>query len=252
MLVARCREVAGGGVRRSSGFLSGSFSTTRGVSQPTYACSRRVAVGIGSGSHAIGVATLGAASAFSTSRLQLPYPRAAVAGVICHSDGARDDSNTPASGRRYLIVKRARPPRVGRWSFPGGKLELGETVAVGAVREVEEECGLTAASLRWHSMPITATDAIFFPDIQDDIAAAAEVDPEFHYVISHCFAWHDPSEETASAGDDASDLRWCSLAELTGDARGEGLWFTAQVVSVVRLAERLIESGVIRPQPEAW
>jgi 8-oxo-dGTP diphosphatase len=44
---------------------------------------------------------------------------------------------------RVLLVRRGKPPLAGKWSLPGGLLELGETTAEAARREVAEECGLT-------------------------------------------------------------------------------------------------------------
>ena len=43
-----------------------------------------------------------------------------------------------------LIVQRAQQPNAGRWGFPGGVLELGETVGEGAMRELLEETGIVA------------------------------------------------------------------------------------------------------------
>ena len=40
---------------------------------------------------------------------------------------------------RILMCKRAIEPRLGRWTFPAGFLELGETSAQGAAREALEE-----------------------------------------------------------------------------------------------------------------
>jgi hypothetical protein len=44
--------------------------------------------------------------------------------------------------KRYLFIERH-----GRWDIPKGKLEKGEKPEVGAVREVEEECGITAPKI---------------------------------------------------------------------------------------------------------
>jgi 8-oxo-dGTP diphosphatase len=47
-------------------------------------------------------------------------------------------------GERALVVRRANPPMARRWGFPGGVLELGETVAEGAMRELLKETGVVA------------------------------------------------------------------------------------------------------------
>lgn len=41
-----------------------------------------------------------------------------------------------------LMIRRGREPRIGQWSIPGGKQELGETWQETAVREVREETGV--------------------------------------------------------------------------------------------------------------
>jgi 8-oxo-dGTP diphosphatase len=43
---------------------------------------------------------------------------------------------------RLLLVKRRYEPLAGRWSIPGGTLELGETLETGVAREMREETGL--------------------------------------------------------------------------------------------------------------
>ncbi|MFA7274926.1 MAG: NUDIX domain-containing protein [Crocinitomicaceae bacterium] len=50
---------------------------------------------------------------------------------------------------RYLFIKRN-----GFWDIPKGKLDLGETPEVGAVREIEEECGIVGPKIE---QLITAT-----------------------------------------------------------------------------------------------
>ena len=44
-----------------------------------------------------------------------------------------------------VLVRRAIEPALGRWSFPSGYVDRGESVEEGAVREVREETGLLVA-----------------------------------------------------------------------------------------------------------
>jgi ADP-ribose pyrophosphatase YjhB (NUDIX family) len=53
-----------------------------------------------------------------------------------------------ACGKRLLWVQRAQPPQRGKWAIPGGFLELGETLAEGATRELREEAGIVLAPER--------------------------------------------------------------------------------------------------------
>ena len=41
-----------------------------------------------------------------------------------------------------VLIRRRYEPLAGRWSLPGGTLELGETLEEGVVREMKEETGL--------------------------------------------------------------------------------------------------------------
>lgn len=47
---------------------------------------------------------------------------------------------TPAE--RIVLVRRAIDPGYGKWVFPGGYVDRGETLTAAAVREAREECGL--------------------------------------------------------------------------------------------------------------
>lgn len=47
----------------------------------------------------------------------------------------------PVWGEQVLLCKRAIEPRYGFWTLPAGFMELGETVADGAIRETVEESG---------------------------------------------------------------------------------------------------------------
>jgi len=53
-------------------------------------------------------------------------------------------------GERVLLAQRAKGPgpAIGKWGFPGGMQELGETILGAAARELHEETGITAEPLR--------------------------------------------------------------------------------------------------------
>ena len=44
---------------------------------------------------------------------------------------------------KLLLVKRKNPPDKGKWSIPGGAVEIGESLIQAIKREVQEECSLT-------------------------------------------------------------------------------------------------------------
>src|SRR5947209_10059355 len=57
---------------------------------------------------------------------------------------------------RVLLVQRARAPSVGKWGFPGGVQELGETIFEAVARELREETGLVVQPVE----TLTALDVL--------------------------------------------------------------------------------------------
>lgn len=47
--------------------------------------------------------------------------------------------------RRVLLLRRGIMPQIGKWTFPGGYVDLGETPPQAAIRETIEEVGMTVA-----------------------------------------------------------------------------------------------------------
>lgn len=92
-----------------------------------------------------------------------------------------------------LLVKRARSPFEGYWSFPGGLVELGETLTEAAAREVREEAGIEVEV----GEQIETVEIIH----RDE---AGKVDR--HYVLAVFLAGWQAGE--IAAGDDAAEARW--------------------------------------------
>lgn len=113
------------------------------------------------------------------------YPRLAVSCCV-----VRDDA--------VLLVRRGRPPSEGRWAFPGGTVELGETVPDAVAREVLEETGLV----------IDAPRFVMHHEIIERTACGVR----WHYVI----AAHEAEcvDGRPIAGDDAAAVRFVPFAEL--------------------------------------
>jgi len=102
-------------------------------------------------------------------------------------------------GDRALIVQRAQQPNAGRWGFPGGVLELGETVAEGAMRELLEETGITAEFGGWLN-------------IHDAISRDEDGRVQFHYLLIATRGIWKSGEGVP--GDDAAACAWISREEI--------------------------------------
>ena len=117
------------------------------------------------------------------------YPERPIVGVLAVV--LRDN--------RALVVRRANPPMAGRWGFPGGVLELGETVAQGAMRELFEETGVIAEA----AVPLTVIDTI-------DRDEEGRV--RYHYTLVAVIGQWRSGE--GAPGDDADEVAWLSRADI--------------------------------------
>ena len=101
-------------------------------------------------------------------------------------------------GGEVLLVRRANPPDAGLWGFPGGRIELGETVHGAAERELREETGVEARALR----TIAALDVVEGPP-----RAVRR-----HFVLIGVLCRWQGGEPVAA--DDALDAAWFDAAAL--------------------------------------
>src|SRR5437764_11837012 len=89
--------------------------------------------------------------------IDLPRPAASVAVVTLHEN-------------HVLLVRRDKEPYRGKWSFPGGSIEPGETSRQAARREALEETGIEV-------------EVLDVADVIDSLHPPAEGRPGYHYCI---------------------------------------------------------------------
>ncbi len=100
---------------------------------------------------------------------------------------------------RLLMIQRATEPSKGQWSFPGGHIELGETVLEAIRREVQEEVGLDVEPA-----------GVF--QIYDWIVRDGDGHLQFHYLVNYVRCRYLSGELQASS--DAAAARWVTVSEI--------------------------------------
>lgn len=101
---------------------------------------------------------------------------------------------------RILIVKRASPPSIGKWSIPGGVIEIGETAEEAVRREVREEVGIDIQDVE-------------LLDIYDSITRDENGRVRYHYLIVEYLAR--PSSLEIKHSEEVLEYRWVTLEEIT-------------------------------------
>jgi 8-oxo-dGTP diphosphatase len=96
--------------------------------------------------------------------------------------------------RRLLVVRRGKPPSMGRWTIPGGRCRRGESRRDACIREVAEETGLVVDVLHSAGRVMRDGPPGVVYDIEDFVCAVRGGE--------------------LRAGDDAAEARWVTGAEL--------------------------------------
>lgn len=164
-------------------------------------------------------------------------PGVGVAAVVFPRSAARGIDLS-----KVLLIKRAKEPGKGTWCFPGGRLELGETMPECAARETVEECGLRI------TVPSRPLAALAAHDVLDRCPSTGQL--RFQYSVVHVlgFADEDGGGAEPTPGDDAAEATWVSLpADESGGQRegaGKGTGGSLAGVSL----QYLMESKVLVPE----
>ena len=107
-----------------------------------------------------------------------------------------------------LLVKRAVNPKKGHWCLPGGYLELDETPAEGAMRELHEETGLNGDIGR--------------------LLGAIQAHSDLYGFLVMVGYWVDVYDGNLVAGDDAQAARFFPVHALPQVAFRSHRWFIKQ------------------------
>jgi 8-oxo-dGTP diphosphatase len=102
---------------------------------------------------------------------------------------------TKAAAPEVLLVRRKNEPFAGSWALPGGYLEMEETLAAAARRELMEETGVAAATIT----PLGPWDAV-------------DRDPRGRTITFAFLARVVKGRVHPKAADDAAEVGWFSLS----------------------------------------
>jgi ADP-ribose pyrophosphatase YjhB (NUDIX family) len=118
---------------------------------------------------------------------------------------------------RVLLVQRGREPMKGRWTIPGGLIEIGESLLEAVVRETREETGLEVE-------PIELVELL-------DRIHREEGCVRYHYVIADYLCR--VTGGTLAAADDAAAVRWVERAE----------WNSHSALAIDPITVRVVEAA---------
>ncbi|NWF87595.1 NUDIX hydrolase [Candidatus Bathyarchaeota archaeon] len=116
------------------------------------------------------------------------YPKQPIVGVgaiiICNG--------------QILLEKRKNEPGKGKWSIPGGLVDLGESLEQTVIREVKEETGLQVKKPK-------------LIDVVDNIITDRKEEVKYHFVIADYFV--NLVGGVLKASSDAQELKWVQIDE---------------------------------------
>jgi ADP-ribose pyrophosphatase YjhB (NUDIX family) len=98
-----------------------------------------------------------------------------------------------------LLIQRGQEPGKGRWTIPGGGVELGESLREAGRREIREECGV--------DVTVGNVAGVFERVVRDSSGRV-----QYHYVIIDFFA--DYSAGDLQPATDVADARWVTKDDL--------------------------------------
>ena len=102
---------------------------------------------------------------------------------------------------RLVLVKRGAEPALGKWSFPGGAVELGEPVRDAVIRETKEETRLDVKLVEDRPM-----------DAYDILTLDKTGRLRYHYVLLQFLVR--PKQGKLEPTSDVTDAKWVSFEKV--------------------------------------
>ena len=127
------------------------------------------------------------------------YPRPAVTADIVVLK-KNDESYS------VLLIERKHDPFAGSWALPGGFLNMDETLEEAALRELQEETGITGVALQ-----------------QFHTFSKVNRDPRHRTITTVFIGFANQNTPLPQAGDDAAKAQWFNLETLPPLAFDHGL-----------------------------
>jgi ADP-ribose pyrophosphatase YjhB (NUDIX family) len=105
---------------------------------------------------------------------------------------------------RVLLLRRGIMPQLGKWTFPGGYVDLGETPAQAALRETVEEVGMRVrlgelAGLFSDPADPAVAVAVYMAQPGREVPGLSEEASEVHYFAPEEIPWPDLAFHTTGA-----------------------------------------------------
>jgi 8-oxo-dGTP diphosphatase len=128
---------------------------------------------------------------------------------------------------RVLLVRRGTEPLRGRWSIPGGLIELGEMLREAVVREAREETGLEVE-------PVELVELLDRIHREDERV-------RYHYVIADYLCR--VTGGALNAASDADEVRWVERTEWSSHSALALEPITVRVIEAAWQRAKAIEGG---------
>jgi ADP-ribose pyrophosphatase YjhB (NUDIX family) len=100
---------------------------------------------------------------------------------------------------KLLLIRRGAEPGQGKWSIPGGLVELGENVQDAMIRETKEEVGLDV-------------EAVKLMDVFDSVTLDDQGRIQYHFVVVNFLAR--TVGGAVRTGSDILEARWVPVGEV--------------------------------------